>query len=95
MGEVKERKPKTITAWVTKYALTSGIQKVTAEYGSGDNMISVKSAHGWGVEFFHGLDWHHDEASALDRSETMRMKKISSLRKQLAKLEAMTFVASE
>lgn len=78
-----------IDAWVTKYALTEGVQKVKAARGVGENTIGVKS--GMYTQYFHGKDWHTSEKDALARADQMRLKKISALGKQIAKLEKMNF----
>lgn len=82
--------------WITKYALTKGIietdvyEECLGTDPSG-NMISVKS-NGY-VSYFHGKgnDWHTTKESAIQKAEEMRKKKISSLKKQIEKLEKMRF----
>ncbi len=76
-------------AWVTKYALTAGILEVDAERCT-DRMISV-DAPGNYTSCYHGDDWHDTREAAVARAEEMRKKKIASLKKQLAKLEALKF----
>ena len=79
--------------WITKYALTSGITEHEAEPEHADGMISYRFngmnqyAHG------EGKEWHKNFASAKTRAEKMRVDKIASLKKSLAKLEAMSFDA--
>ena len=81
-----------ITAWVTKYALTLGIKKV-------DGRINHKISSGMlcygDRETAHGNDWHRTEAEAVARAEQMRLKKIESLEKQVAKLKKLSFTAVE
>lgn len=76
--------------WVTKYALTSGIFEAEAEiedqYG---RMASIPSRRYFTA--FHGNDWHRTLTEANKRAEEMRLKKISSLKKQLKKLEELKF----
>lgn len=79
-----------IQAWITKYALTNGITRVDAEVCD-ETMIAYRCSEESLPQFAHGKDWHRDEASALARAEEMRNKKIASLRKSIAKLEAMKF----
>ena len=76
---------KEITAWITKYALSSGIQKVVGRT-DGDGYLSYG-------EYGHasGNDWHGTEEAAVKRAEEMRLKKIASVKKQLGKLEKMRF----
>lgn len=84
-----------IRVWITKYALTEGIQLVDAEWSPAfPSMVSYggeglcrQNAHG------EGNDWHRTPKAAVRRAEEMRRKKIASLRKQIVKLEAMTFAA--
>ena len=77
-----------ITAWVTKYALTQGIMKVDGEvhHGTSSNMFSYGE-----YGYAHGDDWHRTHESAVAKAEDMRKKKIASLKKSIAKLEAMNF----
>lgn len=73
--------------YVTKYALTAGIQKVEAEYPD-DGLLDV----GTGT-YYHreGREWHCTRAAAISRAEEMRLAKIKSHKKAIAKLEKMTF----
>lgn len=77
----------TFTAWITKYALTTGIEKMRVEHciAISASMVSAKG------QCFHGEgeDWHRTEEGAIKRAEKMRVDKIASLRKQIAKLEKM------
>ena len=82
-----------ITAWVTKRALTTGIQKVsgTVRHETSSAMFSYPAKdRGW-YDVVHGNDWHRTPEAALARAEEMRKNKIASLKKSMAKLEAMTF----
>jgi len=67
----------TIIAWVTKYALTSGILKVSGEV---DHDIA-SDMFTWGGNdmqrnYAHGKDWHRTESDAKKRADEMRLKKI-------------------
>lgn len=79
-------------AFITKYALTHGIQEVDdAEISpQAPSMISVRS---FGVACFHGegKDWHRSREGAVTRAEEMRVKKIASLQKKIIKLGELTF----
>jgi hypothetical protein len=86
-----------ITAWVTKYALTDGIQKVsgTVRHETSSDMLSYQARngyHGW-TALVHGKDWHRTPEAALARAEEMRKAKIASLKKSIAKLEVIKFSA--
>ena len=84
-----------ITAWVTKYALTTGVEELSAEvpkseYSNPDGkMIKVMNTK-YSI-YYHGKDWHRTPEAALARAEEMRIAKLASLRKKIAKLEAMKF----
>lgn len=76
-----------ITAWITKYALTTGVYSMEVQTYE-DNPNMVRAANG---AFFHGDDWHRDKASAIAKAESMRVKKIAALKKQIARLENLSF----
>lgn len=82
-----------VKVWITKYAMTSGVFTAEAERAGNMGCIvrSVKRSRftGW----FQGNDWHTDEAKAIERFNQMKQKKIASLKKQLAKVEALEFLA--
>lgn len=86
---------KRIKVWITKYALTEGIQFVDAEVSDcASSMVSYGNV-GYGSQYAHGegKDWHRTPESALKRAEEMRKKKIASMSNSMKKLEAMKFVA--
>lgn len=77
-----------VKAWVTKYALSEGIQTVDGEVPH--NISSTMLCYGeHGTA--HGNDWHRTLEAALERAEEMRKAKIKSLNRQIMKLEGMTF----
>lgn len=90
-------KNENITAWVTKYALTTGIQKVsgTVCHETSSTMLRYSDPANGFKEFVHGNDWHRTPKAALARAEEMRKAKIASLKKSLAKLESMIFSVEE
>lgn len=76
--------------WVTVYALTTGImERVIDPVGGG----VAKDMEAPVPTYYHiqGRDWHRTREGAVARAEQMRLKKIASLRKQIAKLEALRF----
>ena len=85
--------------WVTKYA-TSGEGVIPCKEAKGtgfDDMIVVPAKEAqlnfnWHI---HKPDWHTTPEAAIARAEEMRTKKIASLKKQIANLEAMTFRAED
>ena len=78
-----------IKAWVTRYALTSGIQFVDAVvcHSVSSNMIIYGK-----MVSAHGKDWHRTPRAAVERAEEMRKQKIISLNKSIKKLESLTFM---
>jgi hypothetical protein len=83
--------------YITKYALTTGIEIANGEVceDTSTNMISVESEAGYSNRYFHGLDWHRTLEAALKRANQMRAAKIASLKKKIVKLENMTFDVKE
>jgi hypothetical protein len=84
-------------AWITKYALTSGVFTVEAELCSDTTarMIKFRRSSEHYVEYAHGMDWHTSRSDAMDRVDDMIAAKIKSLQKQLKKLESMTIEVPE
>lgn len=77
-----------MTAYITRYALTSGIEQAEGECY--DNGIFGYSINGH-TNYVHGNGWHKTKDAALECAESMRLKKIASLKKSIAKLEKLTF----
>jgi hypothetical protein len=77
--------------WITKYALTAGIEvaEVEAPEAKYPRMVVVRTGHC--PQYFHLPDWHTDRKDAVARAEEMRKKKVISLEKQLNKCRAMKF----
>ena len=78
--------------WITKYALTEGIQEIEADDRSGGDGMVKRIDADWGP-YFHGegKEWHRSRDAAVVRAEAMRQAKIKSVKKQLERLERMTF----
>ncbi|MGL4965667.1 MAG: hypothetical protein ACRC67_30880 [Inquilinus sp.] len=74
--------------WITKYALTRGIQEVEAEH-RGDDVVLPKGNGFWGV--IAKPHWHETREAAVARAEAMRKKRINTLKKQIARLAKMEF----
>ena len=74
--------------WVTKYALSKGIFETEGE-AVGEGLFKAHKQY----DYFHGegRDWHRTKESAIVRAENMRIAKIASLKKQIAKLEKLSF----
>ena len=80
--------------WITKHALTLGIYEKEAEAcGKGEaDLIRVSPEEtGYFTEYFHKPDWHPNRDLAVDRAQEMLLKKLQSLKKQVARLEKMSF----
>lgn len=78
--------------WITKYALTSGIEEAEATlWGRNDNNVQfVKDGY---TQYYHGegKDWHRTHAAAVSKAIDMKAKRIASLKKSIIKLEALKF----
>lgn len=79
--------------WITKYAMTAGIQPVEADEPRAEfpGMLSVPGKTGSYTQGFHGRDWHRTREAAVARAEEMRTAKIKSLEKSLAKMKSLKF----
>ena len=75
--------------WITKYALTKGIYAMDARGSHSDGMVICEDDHR--TQFLHGNEWHKTKSSAIARAEEMQTKKLASLKKQLKKIEKLTF----
>lgn len=82
MKRLKEQ----FTAYITKYALTSGILEVQAEWTEGSDMVTYKTVGSSFRQCAHKNDWWRDVDSAKARVEVMRTKKIASLNKSVMKM---------
>ena len=80
----------TIKVWISKYALSEGVFELCAETTSVEGMISDPINR---CRMFHdeGKDWHRTREGAIAKAEQMRLAKIASLKKQIAKLEKLKF----
>ena len=78
--------------YVTKCALTTGIEEVEGHKGGGD-MISYVKEKGGSTQYAHkeGRDWHRTREAAVKRAEAMRSLRIQSLSNQINKLKALRF----
>jgi len=76
--------------YVTRYALTKGIQEYdVSDMQKGNYHVVIHEAM-YNQHFFKP-DWHTDIEEALIQAELMRLKKISSLSKQIVKLRNLKF----
>lgn len=75
--------------FITRYALTKGIIEQEAECSG--KCISY-STSGY-TSYVYKPDWHETETEARAHADQMRLKKIASLKKQIAKLEKLSFMS--
>lgn len=78
--------------WITKYALSSGITEADAEVclDVNDGMVRIhRNASSY--DYFHKPYWHETREEAVAHAESMRVKKIESLKKNITKLEKTKF----
>ncbi len=75
--------------YVTRYALTDGIKEVDGSV-SESGWLTCTYDHRW-PRSFPSIDFSEDRDDAVLRAEEMRDKKIKSLKKQIEKLEALSF----
>lgn len=76
-----------VTKWVSKYALSSGIENFLGEIRiyDGREYFHIDGRYG----LFSKEDFHETEEAAIAKARQMRDKKIASLRAQIKKLEGM------
>ncbi len=89
--ERMKMKDERIVAWVTKYALNSGIRLLSGVVRheiSSEMFVSEGNHFAW-----HGKDWHRTPEAALARAEEMRLSKIESLKKSIKKMEGLKLIA--
>lgn len=77
--------------YITRYALTAGIQKVDATLHDDGTTASYKVEGHWITAYVHGKDFWLTEGDAKKRANEMVAKKIASVEKQLVKLRKLTF----
>lgn len=77
--------------WIGKYALSGGIEECDGE-DAGDGYFRPGGGKysSWAL-FRFCRDAHETREAAVKAADQMRLKKIASLKKQIAKLEAMKF----
>lgn len=79
--------------YVTKYALTGGIMLVDGERVGDRGEMLCRHQPGSLQQYFHGCgkEFHNTFDEAVARANEMRIAKIASMKKKLAKLEKMEF----
>lgn len=73
--------------YITKYALTTGMFETEAEISSSCKTIIITEKN----HFYHKPDWHESYDEAIKKANDMKNKKITDLKKQIKKLENLTF----
>ena len=71
------------TIWVTKYALTRGIQKYESAQLFADGQVAVV-----GDVYFKRGEYWLDEQQAKEHAETLRQRRVSALMRELERLQA-------
>lgn len=78
-----------MTVYISKYALTTGIYSVEVEGTHTPDMVRAVGARY--PTHYHKGQWHETIEEATKKANQMRTRKIASIKKQLAKLETLTF----
>lgn len=78
-------------AWITKYALTSGITEVDGRVSVSTPSMFVYHRPGAHREFFHEKDWHTTYEAAEEMAIKMQSAKIKSLEKQIGRVKELCF----
>lgn len=81
--------------FITKYALTVGIKEIETDiirgrFGNREYVIDDSYSY-----FRIGENAFTDKSEALKKAEEMKIRKIASLRKQIEKLEKLSFKVEE
>ena len=82
--------------WITKYALTTGVYSAEGtSSASHPEMFVIPGEGGAGYrtydQYFLKPDWHNTHEEAMLRAETLREKKMRSLKAAIKELEEMEF----
>ena len=81
----------TETVYVVKYALTKGILPFEADKFDEKSMIRGRFTNSKYDEWFFKGQWAKTLPEAIELAEAMRLRKIASLKKQIARLEKLSF----
>lgn len=77
-----------VEVFITKYALTKGIEKVSGTTRDG-RYVSVKARNVFGSYTYGPSEWTATKDGAIAEFCRLRDKKVKSLKRQLAKIESM------
>jgi len=73
--------------YITKYALTIGILEFEGKITStSDDMVQVNK-----YEYYHKPFWYLTKEDAVEHANKLKANKIIALKKQISKLEKITF----
>lgn len=78
--------------WITKYALTLGIKKITIDKIGDNNMISVREEGHRYDSYYHKGEYFDNEDDAINKAKDMQQRKIKSLKKSLEKVSELKFI---
>jgi len=78
-----------ISVFITKYALTSGITQVEAEICSDISEKMISTVENGYTHCYHKPHWHTTKEEANAQVRKMIEEKIKSLKKSLAKMQAL------
>lgn len=81
--------------FITKYALTTGIKEIEADIIRSRFEDEEYVRDGLYSYFCIGENAFTDKSEALKKAEEMKIRKIASLRKQIEKLEKLSFKVEE
>lgn len=73
------------TIWITKYALTRGIEKKEAEILKDGDMAKV------GDDYYRGIDFQFNPSDAILRAREMQNQKLASLQRQEERIKSLNF----
>ena len=84
--------------WITKYALTQGIEEIDSNQVKEFEMTDTgylcfrrNGKYSFAIEIYSQKEWYRTKESAIKKAEEMCQKKIASLKKQIEELEGMRF----
>ena len=86
------------TAYITQYALTTGIEAVFVEdrFDISPHMVAcIRDSGSCYLQHYQGNNWHRTMEEAIARADEMRVAKIRSLRKSIQRLEALDFTKAK
>jgi len=76
--------------YITKFALTKGILEKEVEVCTNVNVDMVRTIEK-PIQHFHKNEWFTNRQEAIDYADFLRLKKISTLQRQIIKLQNLIF----